>query len=372
MQKTLPKKEGFASVSVETEGFFRFLSEVVRSEVSPAKKGELQKYPCLLGTQGPRGDEARALPGIEPLDRRARSGAACAHDEHALAGGFEKSGLGIRMNRAVPGSRMHDPECAGRNGRLNEDAVVVDVRIHDVDAGEALDVVEKREVEGRIDRVALRGLREPLDASAGHHAEHPRIGTAEGGDVRRVRLRRFACGENRVVQDDENAATACGGVGGDAHGVEKIQGAVGGKGRRGAHGTDENDGLFALQNQIEEISRLFERVGAVRDDRARDVVARERRVDRTCEIDPDAARHRARVDVGNLTNFKSGDVFERGYRLQKVVDAKVLDAVARHLGGAFTGTYDGSAGSKECDVGLHGGVRSDPRQRDVGADFLRL
>ena len=164
---------------------------------------------------------------------------------------------------------MHDCTGACSHGRTNHHAVVVDVRIHDVDAGQGAvgrnTGFERLKREGRGGPMGLFGPRDPLDVRARDHAEHAKIRPPEGGDIGGMGLRGVTRGDDHVVERDEHAPARSLRIGRDANGVEKVEGPLGRKGRGGTHRAREHDGLFALHHQIEEERGLLHGVGGRRE-----------------------------------------------------------------------------------------------------------
>ena len=250
---------------------------------------------------------------------------------------------------------MHDCTGACSHGRTNHHAVVVDVRIHDVDAGQGAvsrnSGFERLKREGRGGPIGLFGPRDPLDVRARDHAEHAEIRPPEGGDIGGMVLRGVTRGDDHVVERDEHAPTRGLRIGRDANGVEKIEGPLGRKRRGGTHRAREHDGLFALHHQIEEERGLLHRVGAVRNHDARDVLAAKSLLNRLRELHPDFRSHRARVDVRDLGGLDVGHVGQHRNGREQVLDAEPLNAVARHLRGGRARTDDGAARGENHDLG---------------------
>ena len=126
-------------------------------------------------------------------------------------------------------------------------------------------------------------------------------------------LHHFAGGVQRLVHADKNAQTEGFGACSRAHGAVDVHRAVGARVARSAHGGRRDDGLFARVQKVEEVARFLKRIGAVRDDDARDVVAREEFLDLYVQI-PHVLRGHARGgDVGELDEFKRSDFAQAGH-----------------------------------------------------------
>ncbi len=102
------------------------------------------------------------------------------------------------------------------------------------------------------------------------------VGKAERSEI--ARLKRFdpigrvlgdvATTENGIVHDHKTAPPSRLRVGSHAHGIQHVQIPVGAQSRRRSHGAHKHDGLVGLESEIEEVGRLFQRVGAVGNDDA--------------------------------------------------------------------------------------------------------
>ena len=103
-----------------------------------------------------------------------------------------------------------------------------------------------------------------------HDSERAEIAALESVCRFGVGLGGFGGGDQLVVHRDDHAEAARLRVNGHANGRTQIPGPVPAQLRTVAHRADEDYRLLLVQNQVEQICRLFERVGAVRDDRARD------------------------------------------------------------------------------------------------------
>ena len=140
-----------------------------------------------------------------------------------------------------------------------------------------------------------------------HAAERADIGRGERLHGRRMHLLDVACAVDLAVQHDERTLSVRFGAGGKSHGVEEVQGAVGGQRRRGTHRARQDDGLFALYDKMQEVRRLFERIRAVRDDDARRARS-ERRLNAGGKMQPDRLRHVLAVDGGDLLALDGADI----------------------------------------------------------------
>lgn len=118
-----------------SQGFQNVLK--ARAGSTPQASESCASHTGLLRVERPCRHEARILPLGESLDGHAARGSRSAHDEYAVSGSLHEGAFRLLVNRAVAGPRMHDCTGACSHGRTNHHAVVVDVRIHDVDAARA-------------------------------------------------------------------------------------------------------------------------------------------------------------------------------------------------------------------------------------------
>ena len=124
-------------------------------------------------------------------------------------------------------------------------------------------------------------------------AERTKIPALEGIGRLGMGLDHLGGGENLVVHDDEDAK-ACGIRGeGNPEGGPQIGGSIPAQLRTVAHRPDEDDRLGEIEDEIEQVSGLFERVGSVSDDGPGNG-----RVGKHCRHFPGQLHHSGRSDVG--------------------------------------------------------------------------
>jgi hypothetical protein len=111
-----------------------------------------------------------------------------------------------------------------------------------------------------------------------------------------------------VIHHHECAAPGGIRVGGDGHGIVKVERPVGADGGGGAHGPGQNHRLFAFNGQVEKISRLFHGVGAVGDDHAVDLIGAQQGVDPVGQVDHDGKGHVLGTHIGDLLAIDTGDI----------------------------------------------------------------
>ena len=105
--------------------------------------------------------------------------------------------------------------------------------------------------------------------------------------------------------------------------------AVRAHGRRRSHRSDQDHGFAALHDQVQEIGRLLEGVGTVRDHDAVDVRLREQGVDALGELQPDVVRHAFACDLRDLFAAHVGQFLQVRLGIDQLLD--------RHLRGGVAG-----------------------------------
>ncbi len=213
-------------------------------------------------------------------------------------------------------------------------------------------------------RAVPRGVHRIEERLAGvHHAGDAAVRRLERVHPRGVHLLRLAGVMDGVVENHQRPATAGFGIGGERDGVVEVDRAVRADRRGRTHRADEHDGLVAMHDERQEISRLLHRVGAVGDDDAVHVVLREQFVATVGELEPDLVVHRLAADVGDLFAGQHGDIGELRHGIDEVVHRERAGLVARvRLRGLRAG--DGAAGGENLDVGQCPGSLGN-RQRQV-------
>ena len=132
------------------------------------------------------------------------------------------------------------------------------------------------------------------------------------------------------------------------HRIIQVERAIGAHRRRRPHRPDKHHRLVALHRQIEEIGRLFQRIGAVGDDEAVGFAAVG--VNFLRQRQPDLIVHVLRADVHHLLPLHVGDIFQRRHRIDQRLDAQFARGIVgfrRRIAAAG----DGAAGRQQGDVG---------------------
>ena len=111
----------------------------------------------------------------------------------------------------------------------------------------------------------------------------------------------------------------------------------------------QHDGLLRLDDQVQEIARFLDRVGAVRDDNAIHVRHRGELVDAAGQLQPDFIVHVLRADVRDLFAAQHGELLRLGHGGEELIDAYLAGGVAGlHIAGRRAG--DGAASGEDDDV----------------------
>lgn len=121
-----------------------------------------------------------------------------------------------------------------------------------------------------------------------------------------------------VVHDDQSSPVLRVGVDTRRHGLVEVGWTIGRNGRCGSHGTNDNDGLAAVDSEVHEHCSLFEGIGTVGDnDRVDGGALRTKQVvGMSSEVELDGAVDRGRSNVGDLDTVDVGQVEHFGYSLQ--------------------------------------------------------
>ena len=259
------------------------------------------------------------------------------------------------MDRAVARAGMHDALGAGGNRGLGHHAVIIGVRVDDVNAGELLDLGD---IELARLGVTLGASTEESGLVRIHHAQCAEDRCMERVDVRRVHLGHVAGTVDLVIENDEHALAGSFLGSGNLDGVQEVERAVSGNGRCGTHGANEHHGLVALDGEVQEIGRLFERVRAVRDHDAVHIAAGEQFIDALGELELNVARHVCRVDVADLFAGNVGVLLHGGHCIDQRLDADRAGLVASHLSVRSCRTGNRAARGENRDIGQgsHGGA----------------
>ena len=168
--------------------------------------------------------------------------------------------------------------------------------------------------------------------------------------AQRIALLHITCAVDVVVHRNHHAAVAGRFISCERNGIENVDRTVSRNSRGRAHGADNHYWLIALNHEVKEVSRLFQRIRAVRDHDAVNVLAGKQFIDAVGKFEPDFNRHRLRADardlltraVGNLLNFRHG--------IEQRLHAESACLIARHLRVARGRTGDRAAGSEDINV----------------------
>ena len=211
-------------------------------------------------------------------------------------------------------------------------------------------------------------------------AAHRREERLHGG---RARLGQRGGAVNPVVDDDQDAAPGRVLVRRHRHRVVEVERAVRRQRRGRAHRGGQHDRLPRLDDEVQEVGRLLDRVGAVRDDDAGDVGHRDQLVDAAGELEPHLVVHVLRADVRDLLAAQVGELLRLRDGRQQLLHAHLagrvagLDVARRGAGdGAAGGEHDDGRQGPACALGVLGGRDGDTQrredgQREAGSDHIR-
>ncbi len=160
------------------------------------------------------------------------------------------------------------------------------------------------------------------------------------GDVARI--------QHRVVHSHQHPAVGRLRIRRRHHRIIQVERTVGAHRRRRPHRAHKHHRLIALHRQIEEVGRLFQRIGAVGDDEAVGLAAVG--VNFLRQRQPDPIVHVLRTDVHHLLPLHVGDIFQRRHRIDQRLDAQL----ARRIVGfcrRIAAAGNGAAGRQQSDVG---------------------
>ena len=159
-----------------------------------------------------------------------------------------------------------------------------------------------------------------------------------------VRRRKHLAAQHRQHAWHRAAARQC-------HGIEQVLRAVGLQGRGRPHGCSQQHRLERLQHAVQKVSRLFERVGAVRDDQAAHVGPLQVPLHGSGQRQPQRQRHVLAVQLGQLLAFDWPAGQQRHCRDQGV-DAQGGGTVADAVGGAVGRAGNRAAGAQDHHLAL--------------------
>ena len=131
--------------------------------------------------------------------------------------------------------------------------------------------------------------------------------------------------------------------------VVDIQRAVGGQRRRWPHGCGHDHRLTAVDHQVEEVARLLQGIGAVRDDDAIHVGLGGQRIHPLRQFQPNGVRHVLAAHVGYLFTGDIGNLLDLRNGIDQDIDTDLAGCVPR-LGLAVSGPGYGAAGCKNDDI----------------------
>lgn len=257
-------------------------------------------------------------------------------------------------DRAAPGACNDDALGTPLDGVRDEAAVKLAMGEEDVYFWErrvALVVADRLQIErvpvhgqaGRVEEVR-HVVEELAEAPAG------RLPKAVG--ERGHRLGRPEGLQDAVREGEEHTAASAGRAGGQGDALEEVGVAVGGQRRDGPGGTGGDDGLAAVDEEVEEHGRLFEGVGPVGEDGAVDVAVV------GAEGVVEEARHVHGESVGStgrgagpagrpVRNGQLGDVEQVRVSCDDVLGSDAVLAVLGVVKGAVTGALgEGAAGEQ--------------------------
>ncbi len=246
--------------------------------------------------------------------------ARAADDEDALFGGVVERLVLRPADAPGPGAGNDDSLRAGIDRGLDQVAGRVLIDHHDVDTWQLLD---GRNVEFALGRVALQQLSKENHAIAVDHAEQPMRPALERLQSERIGLRDVASGIDLVVHHDQHALAARGGLGGHTDAFEQVSGAFVAQCARIAHGPDDHHRSGVAHREMQEKGGLLERIGATgHDDSGQARIVCEQFVDPAGKPDPLVERQLAAGDVGELLVGEMGVAFQPRHRLGQVFGAE--------------------------------------------------
>lgn len=139
-----------------------------------------------------------------------------------------------------------------------------------------------------------RGIRNDLSQIPHFHGLESihGIGIGLGNIVRR---------HDAIIEDNESPSIAGLGIGSNSHGLEEIIGPVGRDGGGRSHGTDNNNGLGAVDSGIHEEGGFLHRIGAMCDDStSHGRIIADDLVDEFRELQVDGRGHVLAIEVCDL------------------------------------------------------------------------
>ena len=213
--------------------------------------------------------------------------------------------------------------------------------------GSVRDAVERELGVGRVpaDRAAVE-----LDVAVGDRPDQAGQRRQERLHGRRARLGQRRRAVNPVVDDHEHAAAGRVLVGRHGDGVVEVQRPVGRQRRRGTHRRGQDDRLARLDDQVEEVGRLLDGVGAVRDHHAGDVGHRGQLVDARASFSQTSSFMSCEPMFEICSPRSVGELLGLRHGGEQLLHADLPGRVAGlHVAGGRAG--DGAAGREHDDGG---------------------
>ena len=133
---------------------------------------------------------------------------------------------------------------------------------------------------------------------------------------------------------------------GDRHGIHHVLRAIGRQRGGRTHGAGKYHRLGRLACRLQKISRLLQRVGAVRDDNALDIVIRKKMADAGRELRPHVKAHVLAVDLTHLFTDDQAASGQSRNGCKQLVNSHLCSRVANVVSGMGSLPGNGSAGSQ--------------------------
>ena len=177
------------------------------------------------------------------------------------------------------------------------------------------------------------------------------VGSLESSHVSGVHLGDILGVEQQIVHAHHHATAHRLRTGSsDDTGIDVAR-AIGTDCRRRAHGANEDDGLVAVDSEVEEVSGLLHRVGTVSDDDAVVAFVVEQFIDALGEFEPHIVVHVLRPDVDELLSADICHIKHLWHGLYQRLHTYLPGTVGR-VGGGSTHTGNGSAGGNDSNLRL--------------------
>ena len=245
------------------------------------------------------------------------------------------------MQAAIAGARRNDALHPASAQRIHQRVTGVRVAVHDLDL----------RPRGRVGGQMLQADRRPLRPRPvlPNHAffdvrQYAGIARAERVEPVGVDLAHVVCAMHRARQHRHHAVRT--GVLRHAHGVEQVLRPVGLRTGGRAHGGRQHHRLGGCEHALQEPRGLFERVGAVGDDDARHLGARQVVGHALSQCQPHRMRHVLAVDLRHLFGFER-PAGERRDRRHQRGHADLRGGIADVVACARRRAGDGAAGAED-------------------------